>query len=546
MKLLEKLNTIIFAKEVGFMLTGKRTTPAGTTTEKSSNSTVYPTAPLAQEESAAKTALNQDNKHSPTMIYEARYWFEFGDKLQYIRPENRDTAYAIDEIRGDIKKLCLESNIDLESFLAYIRKDPYLLRISQLIVLRYRADLYDSYFSLNYSKLDKRNAALEDDVKNLRDRLREKQKEVDDYANQSGKDGTNNKTVQIGVLQLRIDSLNSRIRELEGDAQERMINDMSAESKPTSQTTELLAQEESINDRLNDEANSVKERVVDLEALLRTNSVEIETLVTSNKELSDQLKDEANSDKKRIVDLEALLRTNSVEIEHLVKNRNELNDRLQKYKKRIAAKDSKLEAVKIVEKSHSIRPATLFPQQASSKGMDISKSIRFKTTVSNYKKVFSEISDSTDFMMFIDPFFDFEMDEYYYLIDLFRNLPPLDSVPRIEIHQSATKGRGGNVTPITPREIEETYKNILRPLLKENILSVHVFLWLDMHDRFFITDKVGYLMGTGFADNPGAFSQVTWSLLSDSDRDDVQIEYDPSKTGGRLFHKFHLSNDDYR
>ena len=103
-----------------------------------------------------------------------------------------------------------------------------------------------------------------------------------------------------------------------------------------------------------------------------------------------------------------------------------------------------------------------------------------------------------------------------------------------------------NVTPITPGEIEETYKNILRPLLKENILSVHVFLWLDMHDRFFITDKVGYLMGTGFADNRGAFRQVTWSLLSDSDRDDVQREYDPSIAGGRLFHKFHLSNDNYR
>ena len=72
-------------------------------------------------------------------------------------------------------------------------------------------------------------------------------------------------------------------------------------------------------------------------------------------------------------------------------------------------------------------------------------------------------------------------------------------------------------------------------------LSVDIFVWDQVHDRYLISNLIGVSVPYGFAISKNPAELTTWCRLSRKDRDDVQREYDPAAKRHGLVHKFRIS-----
>lgn len=70
-------------------------------------------------------------------------------------------------------------------------------------------------------------------------------------------------------------------------------------------------------------------------------------------------------------------------------------------------------------------------------------------------------------------------------------------------------------------------------------ISVEVFLWDDIHDRYLITDLIGICLPYGFGTTKAPSAQTTWTRLGREDRDSVQRDFDPAYRQPR--HRFTVS-----
>ena len=119
---------------------------------------------------------------------------------------------------------------------------------------------------------------------------------------------------------------------------------------------------------------------------------------------------------------------------------------------------------------------------------------------------------------------------------LFTALQERVAKPLIEVHR--TSWLPGDKRPRVPDVV-----TLIEPSLKiaaQNAgVSIEVFLWDEIHDRYLITDLIGINLPYGFGTTRAPNSTTTWTRLGRGDRDSVQREFDPAQRAPR--HRFKVS-----
>jgi len=158
-----------------------------------------------------------------------------------------------------------------------------------------------------------------------------------------------------------------------------------------------------------------------------------------------------------------------------------------------------------------------------------SPSLRLGRTLVEYEAALGSVLRHANSLIFIDPFID-PTDHHQYgdLMSLLAMLKPRSVKPLIEIHRAAWYGPGPDKRPRV-NEVVAALKPALENLAKTAGLSVDVFLWDDIHDRYLNTDLVGINLPYGFGTTKAPNAQTTWTRLGRDDRDSVQREFDPAR-----------------
>ena len=205
--------------------------------------------------------------------------------------------------------------------------------------------------------------------------------------------------------------------------------------------------------------------------------------------------------------------------------------------------------------SHSVRPlagviatdATAVPHARTTIVSSVSKlstapwwvarspSLRLGRTLADYEAALAPVLLHANSLTFVDPFIDPSAHHRYGdLMRLLAGLRARTLKPLIEIHRAAWYG-GEDKRPQV-REVVAALTPAITTAAKTAGLSVEVFLWDEMHDRYLITDLVGIALPYGFATTTKANAQTTWHRLGRRERDSVQLEFDPAHRQPR--HRF--------
>ncbi|MDE2822022.1 MAG: hypothetical protein OXK79_00775 [Chloroflexota bacterium] len=143
-------------------------------------------------------------------------------------------------------------------------------------------------------------------------------------------------------------------------------------------------------------------------------------------------------------------------------------------------------------------------------------------------------------LLFIDPYLDpiqRGYREFGRLIEIAgRRRPP----PRIEIHRTCYEGFAGRRFPMNedPDYFERRFRDGISADLHAAGLQAHIFVWDDFHDRYLISNLVGISLPYGFGSTQDPNSFTRWTRLGNSDRDDVQREFDPASQRHTLRARF--------
>jgi hypothetical protein len=139
-------------------------------------------------------------------------------------------------------------------------------------------------------------------------------------------------------------------------------------------------------------------------------------------------------------------------------------------------------------------------------------------------------------LLFIDPFID-PTDHHQYggLIKILASLQTRSVKPLVEIHRVAWY-QGGNDKRPQVKEVVAALQPSIQAVAKGAGISVEVFLWDNIHDRYLITDLIGISLPHGFGTTRAPNTQTTWARLGRNDRDLVQREYDAAHRQPR--HRF--------
>ncbi|WP_138505223.1 hypothetical protein [Nostoc sp. PA-18-2419] len=137
--------------------------------------------------------------------------------------------------------------------------------------------------------------------------------------------------------------------------------------------------------------------------------------------------------------------------------------------------------------------------------------------------------------MFIDPYLDPVKHSYREFNKLLAAIINPDEPPVIEIHMCYL------ADSISTSQYEEDFRRKLLSVINQAGLTVEVFVWDKLHDRYLISNLMGINLNNGFdvSDNPK--EMTTWSRLGRADRDDIQREFDPASKRHKLQHRFTVS-----
>lgn len=165
-----------------------------------------------------------------------------------------------------------------------------------------------------------------------------------------------------------------------------------------------------------------------------------------------------------------------------------------------------------------------------------SPSLRLGRTLAEYQAALTSVLRHANSLIFIDPFIDpTDRHQYGDLIKILASLQARSVKPLIEIHRAAWYGGGNDKRPQVS-DVVAALQPSIQALAKSAGISVEVFLWDDIHDRYLITDLVGISLPYGFGTTKAANAQTTWTRLGRNDRDSVQREFDPAHRQPR--HRF--------
>lgn len=165
-----------------------------------------------------------------------------------------------------------------------------------------------------------------------------------------------------------------------------------------------------------------------------------------------------------------------------------------------------------------------------------SPSLRLGRTLTEYQAALASVLRHANSLIFIDPFIDpTDRHQYGDLIRILASLEARTVKPLIEIHRAAWYGGGNDKRPRV-NELVSVLQPSLQAVAKSADISVEVFLWDEIHDRYLITDLIGISLPYGFGTTTAPNARTTWTRLGSNDRDAVQREFDPAHRQPR--HRF--------
>lgn len=166
-----------------------------------------------------------------------------------------------------------------------------------------------------------------------------------------------------------------------------------------------------------------------------------------------------------------------------------------------------------------------------------SPSLRVSRTLAAYQAALTSVLRHANSLIFIDPFIDpTDRHQYGDLITILASIEGRSVKPLVEIHRAARYGGGNDGRPQVS-EVVDALQPAIQAVAKRAGISVEVFLWDNIHDRYLITDLIGISLPYGFGttNDPNART-TTWTRLGRDDRDSVQREFDPAHRQPR--HRF--------
>jgi hypothetical protein len=156
-----------------------------------------------------------------------------------------------------------------------------------------------------------------------------------------------------------------------------------------------------------------------------------------------------------------------------------------------------------------------------------SSSLRLGRTLGAYQQALDVVLRHANSLIFIDPFIDpTDHQQYADLMAILTSLRSRPIKPLVEVHRAAWYG--GNDKRPRVSELVTALQPSIETAAKAAGLSVEVFLWDDIHDRYLITDLIGISLPYGFGTTKAPNAQTTWTRLGRGDRDSVQREFDPA------------------
>lgn len=206
--------------------------------------------------------------------------------------------------------------------------------------------------------------------------------------------------------------------------------------------------------------------------------------------------------------------------------------------------------------SHSVRPlagviatdSTASPHARNAIVSSVSKlssatwwtpekpSLRLGRTLTDYEAALAPVLRHANSLLFIDPFIDpTDHRQYGDLMKILSGLHARSVKPLVEIHRASWYGGGYDKLPRVS-DVVAALTPAITIAAKTAGLSVDVFLWDDIHDRYLVTDLVGISLPYGFGTTTAPDAQTTWTRLGRDDRDAVQREFDPARRAPR--HRF--------
>ncbi|MFH1743175.1 MAG: hypothetical protein ABIH23_29560, partial [bacterium] len=125
-----------------------------------------------------------------------------------------------------------------------------------------------------------------------------------------------------------------------------------------------------------------------------------------------------------------------------------------------------------------------------------SSSIRLCRNTNDYLRHLRLILGQANSIMFIDRMLDPTRPSYREFARLLlatqrEGISPLIEIHRVNYEKSRKNQRSND-------EWERRFRECLEGLLKDNGITVHVFIWDDLHDRYLITDIIGINLPNGF------------------------------------------------
>lgn len=168
-----------------------------------------------------------------------------------------------------------------------------------------------------------------------------------------------------------------------------------------------------------------------------------------------------------------------------------------------------------------------------------SGNVRLHKRTEDYLRHLQLVLSHANSIMFVDAYLDPTQPRYREFDQIIKAMKRVDDPPLIEIHRVEYDGSGSSRQDISPTEWEQRFST-LSTILQLTGLTVEVFIWDYFHDRSIITDIVGINLNSGLDLSRLFKEQTTWSRLSRSVRDDIQLEFSPNTGRHKLKHQFRL------
>lgn len=165
-----------------------------------------------------------------------------------------------------------------------------------------------------------------------------------------------------------------------------------------------------------------------------------------------------------------------------------------------------------------------------------SPSLRLGRTLADYNAALALVLRHANSLILIDPFID-PSDHHQYgdLMKILASLRSRTVKPLVEIHRASWYGGGNDKRPRV-NDVVGALSPSIQALANGAGISVDVFLWDDIHDRYLITDLIGINLPYGFGTTKAPNAQTIWTRLGRADRDSMQREFDPAHRQPR--HRF--------